>query len=206
MPRQIDCYFAVYSPWSFLGHAALMKIVANRGAQVRFRPTPLLEVFRETGGLPLGQRPAARQRYRWMELQRWRDRRGIAFNFKPKYWPYQGALPDRAVIALTLEARDPAPFLSRAYAACWQEDMDLGDEAVVAGLLAEAGEDAPAIVERAKSAMVEALYAENGGHAIAAGVFGAPSYVLDGEVFWGQDRLEMLDDALASGRKPYLPL
>jgi 2-hydroxychromene-2-carboxylate isomerase len=206
MARTIDYYFAVYSPWSFLGHGLFMDIASRRGLKVRFRPTPLLELFKETGGQPLSQRPPARQRYRWMELQRWRDKRGIDITFKPKFWPYHGALPDRCVIALTLEERNPDPFLRRAYAALWQEDQNVGDASVVANLLREAGENAALIIERAESPMVEALYAENRNHALAAGVFGAPSYVLDGEVFWGQDRLELLDDALAVGRKPYLPL
>lgn len=206
MARQIDYYFAIYSPWSFLGHDEFMKICARRDLSVRYRPTPLGDLFKETGGLPLGQRPPIRQKYRWMELQRWRDKRNIAFNFKPKFWPYQGALPDRCVIALTLEQRNPDAFIRRAFSGVWQEDLNLGEESVVANLLREAGENAALIIERAQSPMVEALYAENRNHAITAGVFGAPSYVLDGEVFWGQDRLDLLEDALIVGRKPYLPL
>ena len=206
MSRQIDYYFALYSPWSFLGHDTFMKIAQRRGVEVRYRPVNLIEVFKETGGLPLGQRAPARQRYRWMELQRWSDKRGIAFNFKPKFWPYKGSLPDRCVIAITLEGRDPDAYIRRAFAAVWQEDMDLGDEATLAALLGEVEEPAAAVIERAKSPMVEALFDENRGYALAADAFGAPAYVLDGEVFWGQDRLDMLDDALARGRKPYLPL
>lgn len=204
--RIIDYYFALYSPWSFLGHDTFMKIAAHRGLTVRYRPVNLGEVFKETGGLPLAQRAPARQRYRWMELQRWRDKRSIAFNFKPKFWPYQSTLPDRCVVALTLEGRDPDAYIRRAFAAVWQEDQNLADEAVIAALLSEAGEDAAQILDRAKSDMASALYEENRNFALAAGVFGAPSYVIDGEVFWGQDRLDLLDDALAVGRKPYLPL
>lgn len=206
MARQIDYYFALYSPWSFLGHDLFMKIAGHRGLEVRFRPVNLGEVFKETGGLPLSQRPPARQRYRWMELQRWSDKRKIAFNLKPKFWPYKGSLPDRCIIAIGLEGRSPDAYIRRAFAAVWQEDMDLGDEAVLASLLGEVEEPAALILERANSPMVEALYDENRRYALDAGVFGAPSYVLDGEVFWGQDRLDMLDDALAINRKPYLPL
>lgn len=206
MARQIDYYFALYSPWSFLGHDLFMKIAAHRGLEVRFRPVNLIEVFKETGGQPLPQRPPARQRYRWMELQRWREKRKIDFNFKPKFWPYKGSLPDRCVIAIGLEGRNPDAYIRRAFAALWQEEMDLGDEAVLAALLGEVEEPAALILERAKSPMVEALFDENRRYALDAGVFGAPAYVLDGEVFWGQDRLDMLDDALAVSRKPYLPL
>lgn len=204
--RQIDYYFALYSPWSFLGHDLFMQIAERRGLEVRFRPTNLIEVFKETGGLPLSQRPVQRQRYRWMELQRWSDKRNIRFHFKPQFWPYQGTLADRAVLAITLEGRNPDGFIRRGYAAVWQDNLNLGDEATIASLLSEVGEDAALILDRAKSPMAEALFHENGNSAIAAGVFGAPAYVLDGEVFWGQDRLELLDDALATGRKPYLPL
>lgn len=204
--RQIDYYFALYSPWSFLGHAMFMEIAQRHNLEVRYRPTNLLEVFKETGGLPLAQRPVQRQRYRWMELQRWSDKRNIRFHLKPKFWPYQSTLPDRCVIALTLEGRDPDAYVRRAYAAVWQDDLNLGDDAVVAALLTEVGEAPATIIDRANSGMVEGLFHENGVSAVNAGVFGAPSYVLGGEVFWGQDRLELLDDALRSGRKPYLPL
>lgn len=206
MARQIDYFFALYSPWSYLGHKLLTETVTRHKARLVYRPTPLGEVFAETGGLPLAQRPESRQRYRWMELQRWRDKRGLPLKLQPKYWPYQSTLADRCVIALNLISHDPNTYVTLAYKAVWEKDLNLGDDMIVASLLTASGLKAQDVIAAANSDMAQAIYRDNKQAAVAAGVFGAPSYVIDGEVFWGQDRLELLDDMLTSGRKPYLPL
>ena len=206
MARQVDYFFALYSPWSYLGHKQLTEIATRHKVKLVYRPTPLGEVFAETGGLPLAQRPESRQRYRWMELQRWRDKRGVAMKLQPKYWPYQSTLADRCVIALNLIEHDPNTFVTLAYKAVWEKDLNLDDDVIVASLLMASGLKAQDVIAAANSDMAQAIYRDNRQAAVAAGVFGAPSYVIEGEVFWGQDRLDLLDDMLASGRKPYLPL
>lgn len=140
-----------------------------------------------------------------MELQRWRDRRGLAFRIQPKHWPFDPKLADRVAIAIQASHGDPDPFLRRAFAAVWEEERDLGDPATVAALAREAGFDPEPLLDRARGSTTEAIYALNLENAIAADVFGSPAYVLDGEVFWGQDRLDLLDDALTSGRPAYRP-
>jgi 2-hydroxychromene-2-carboxylate isomerase len=100
---------------------------------------------------------------------------------------------------------DPDPFLRRAFAAVWEEDRNLADPLVVAELAEQTGLDSSSLIEMAQGTTSEAIYALNLENAVAGDVFGSPAYVLDGEVFWGQDRLELLDDALASGRQPYKP-
>jgi 2-hydroxychromene-2-carboxylate isomerase len=102
--------------------------------------------------------------------------------------------------------KDPADLIGAMLKGVWADELNLNDEAVIARLLTEAGFDAAAIQSAANSDAVAAIYDRNGQDAIAADVFGAPGYVLDGEVFWGQDRLDLLDDALASGRKAYHPV
>jgi 2-hydroxychromene-2-carboxylate isomerase len=87
----------------------------------------------------------------------------------------------------------------------WEEERNLADPLVIAELAEAAGLDSTSLLQAAQGTMTEALYALNLENAVAADVFGSPAYVLDGEVFWGQDRLELLDDALASGRPPYRP-
>lgn len=205
MARQIDYYFALYSPWSFLGHKALTEAATRNKARIIYKPTPLGELFPETGGLPLAQRHESRKRYRLMELQRWREKRGVSLKLRPKYWPYASTLADRCVIALNMIEHDPNTFVTLAYKACWEKDLNLGDESIVASLLTASGLKAAEVIAAANSDMAQSIYADNKAAAIAAGVFGAPSYVVEGEVFWGQDRVEMLEDMLASNRKPYLP-
>jgi 2-hydroxychromene-2-carboxylate isomerase len=205
MPRQIDYYFSLVSPWAYIGHAPFMEIARRHGLEINYKPVFLGRVFAETGGLPLAQRHPARQRYRLVELQRWRDKRGLAFNIQPKHWPFDVTLADRFVIAIQASQADPDPFLRRAYAGVWEEDRNLGDPLVISELAESAGLDSTVLMERALGSTTEAIYALNLENAVEGDVFGSPAYVLDGEVFWGQDRLDLLDDALTSGRAAYTP-
>lgn len=203
MSRSIDYYFSSNSPWSFIGHDAFMEIVQRHALKVNYKPVALARVFPETGGLPLAERPPVRRRYRLVELQRWRDFRGLHFNVKPKHVPFDPTLADLAIVALAADGVDPAPFMRLVFEGVWVEELDLARDDVIAELLVEAGHDAQAVLSAARGPTAEAVYALNLQSALAADVFGAPSYVLDGEVFWGQDRLALLDDALSSGRAAY---
>ncbi|HZH11045.1 MAG TPA: 2-hydroxychromene-2-carboxylate isomerase [Microvirga sp.] len=205
MPRVIDYYFSLVSPWAYIGHAPFMEIVQRHGAEVNFKPVFLGRVFSETGGLPLPQRHPARQRYRLVELQRWREKRGLSFNIAPKHWPFDVNLADRYVIAVTTTGKSPDAFLRRAFAAVWEEERNLADPLVLTELAEQVGLDSSSLMDIATGNTTEAIYALNLENAVAADVFGSPAYVLDGEVFWGQDRLDLLDDALRSGRPAYKP-
>ena len=205
MPRSVDYYFSMASPWAYIGHAPFMEIAARHGLEINHKPIFLGRVFAETGGQPLPQRHPARQRYRMVELQRWREKRGLSFNLKPKFWPFDVNLADRFVIAIAAARKDPDPFLRRAFAGVWEEERNLADPLVIAELAEAAGLDSTSLLDAARGDMTEALYGLNLENAVASDVFGSPAYVLDGEVFWGQDRLELLDDALASGRPPFKP-
>jgi 2-hydroxychromene-2-carboxylate isomerase len=203
MSRTVDYYFSLASPWAYIGHAPFMDLVRRHDLVVNHKPMPLGRVFAETGGQALPQRHPVRQRYRLVELQRWRDRRGLSFSLKPRHWPFDPVPADRAVVAILAGHGDPDPFMRAAFAAIWEEERDLSDRAVLADLLSAAGHDADAVLEAADGTLAEAVYALNLENAVAGEVFGSPAYVLDGEVFWGQDRIELLADALASGRAAY---
>lgn len=203
MARPIDYYFSTQSPWAYIGHALFQEIAAAHRLAVRYKPVVLVELFSETGGLPLAKRHPARQRYRMMELQRWRDKRGLSFHLQPRHWPFNARLADGTVIAAIESGHDPEPFLRSAFIGVWERELDLADPATVTRLADEAGLPGAELVARAASDATGAIYDQNRQDAIAAGVFGSPAWVLDGEVFWGQDRIELLDDALKSGRKPY---
>jgi len=203
MPRQVDYYFSLSSPWAYVGHKAFRDVVATHGASVNHKPVVLGDLFSETGGLPLIKRHPVRQRYRMVELQRWRDKRGLNFHFQPKYIPLNARLADGVVIAAIEAGLDPDPFLRRAFPAIWEQELNLADPATVIRIADDAGFPGKKLVERSGSAEIEAAYEKNRQDAIAADVFGSPVYVLDGEVFWGQDRIELLADALKSGRKAY---
>jgi 2-hydroxychromene-2-carboxylate isomerase len=203
MSREIDYYFSLPSPWAYIGHKPFRELVTTYDLKVNHKPVFLGELFAETGGLPLGKRHPVRQRYRMLELQRWRARRGLDFHLQPKAWPFNGQLADGVVIAALEAGFDPDAFLCRAFPAVWEEQLDLADAAVLTKLADEVGLPGKQLVERAGSDAIGAIYAQNQQDAQAADVFGSPAYVLDGEVFWGQDRIELLADALKSGRAPF---
>jgi 2-hydroxychromene-2-carboxylate isomerase len=203
MPRQIDYYFSISSPWAYIGHKLFRDAVATYGLMVNHKPVVLVDLFSETGGLPLIRRHPVRQRYRMLELQRWRDKRGLNFHFQPKYVPFNARLADGLVVAALEAGHDPDPFLRRAFAGVWEQELNLADAETLVRLADDSGLPGKALVERSGSDQVSQKYEQNRQEALAADVFGSPAYVLDGEVFWGQDRIELLVDALKSGRPPY---
>jgi 2-hydroxychromene-2-carboxylate isomerase len=203
MARQIDYYFSLQSPWAYIGHQAFRELAWTHDLQVNYKPVLLVDLFSETGGLPLMKRHPVRQRYRMIELQRWRDKRGLNFHLQPTHWPFDVRLADGVVIAAIESGHNPDPFMRRAYAAVWEDQLNLADPETLVSLLDESGLPGKALMERAASDEIGGVYEQNRQDALAADVFGSPAYVLDGEVFWGQDRIELLADALKSGRAPY---
>jgi 2-hydroxychromene-2-carboxylate isomerase len=195
----IDYYFSTISTWAYLGHDAFVAMARRRGVEVRFKPMALSTVFPETGGLPLAKRHPSRQAQRLYEMQRWRDRRGLPLELKPAFHPFDAALADRVAAALADRPQTCAAYASSAMRGVWT-GQNLADEATIRAHVAAAGADVEATLAAARSDAVGAIYAANAQEAMAAGVFGSPSYVRDGEVFWGQDRLDFLEEAIVSGR------
>jgi 2-hydroxychromene-2-carboxylate isomerase len=203
MPRQVDYYFSLQSPWAYIGHKIFRDLVATHDLRVNHKPVVLVDLFSQTGGLPLLKRHPVRQRYRMVELQRWRDKRGLKFHLEPANWPFNARLADGVAIAAVEAGHDPDPFLRRAFPAIWEDQLSLADPATIAKIADDSGLPGKQLVERSGSEQIGAAYEQNRQDALAADVFGSPAYVLDGEVFWGQDRIELLADALKSGRAPY---
>jgi len=202
MPK-IDCYFSMVSPWAFIGHDTFMEIVKRHNVDVTYHPVKLLEVFENTGGTPLPKRHVSRTNYRMLELQRWRQKRGLKFDLNPPHWPYPFQMADHVVIAIVASGKDPSDFMRAGFHASWIEGRDMADEAVLGDVLTASGHDAAAILAAAKTDEIAEKYTSNTAHCCENGYFGSPGYVLNGELFWGQDRLELLDDALTAKREPY---
>jgi carboxymethylenebutenolidase len=201
MNRTVDYYFAPQSPWTYLGHARLAEILQQQGCAVRVMPVDLGgKVFPISGGLPLGQRAPQRQAYRLVELKRFSQYLNAPLNLKPKYFPVAGDDSSRLIIAVDQHHGVEAAMriTGAVLAACWAQERNIADPKVLAELLAEQGLD-PACLDKANSQSVQEAYEGYTAQAIAAGVFGAPSYVVDGEIFWGQDRLDFLERRLRAG-------
>jgi 2-hydroxychromene-2-carboxylate isomerase len=198
MGHTVDYYFAPQSPWAYLGHQRLTEIAARAGASVRVMPIDLGgKVFPISGGLPLGQRAPQRQAYRLVELQRFSEHLRAPLNLKPKYFPVGGDDASRLIIAADLALGSVAAMqiAGAVLAACWAQERNIADEKVLAELLAEQGLPAEVLAQSHSQAAQE-RYEAYTQQAIDAGVFGAPSYVIDGEIFWGQDRLDFVERAL----------
>jgi 2-hydroxychromene-2-carboxylate isomerase len=203
MSQNVDYYFTMLSPWAYIGHAPFMEVVRRHDVTVTYKPISLSDVFAETGGLPFGKRHPARLRYRILELQRWREKRGLKFNLHPKFWPFAVETADRFAVAVAAAGHDPDPFLRRAFATIWEEEQNLADDATLTKLANAEKLPGAELLSEAMREQTKAKYEQNTQDAIAIEIIGSPSYVLNGEVFWGQDRLDLLDDALRSGRLPF---
>jgi 2-hydroxychromene-2-carboxylate isomerase len=201
MPATVQYYFAPNSPWTYLGHLRFWDIARQHGARIEVLPVDLGgKVFPISGGLPLGKRAPQRQAYRLVELRRFSEHLHAPLNLQPKYFPVAADDAARLIIAVELnDGTDAAMHITDAVLrAVWVEERNIADEAVLAALLKE--RELPARrLEDAHSQAVSVRYEANTARAIDAGVFGAPSYVVDGEIFWGQDRLDFLDRRLARG-------
>ena len=200
MTSSIDYFLAPQSPWTYLGHARFVAIAAAAGATVQVRPIDLGgKVFPVSGGLPVGQRPPQRQAYRLVELRRFAEHLGLPLNLQPRYFPVAGDDAARLIIAVQLQdGADAALKIAGAIlAAVWAQERNIADPQTLAALLGEAGLPAQRL-EAARQPQALARYDSNTESAIAVGAFGAPSYVVDGEIFWGQDRLDFLQRKLQS--------
>jgi len=195
----IDYYASLNSPWAHLGAARIEAIAARHDASLRIYPIDFGRVFPASGGLPLPKRAPQRQAYRLQELARWRDHLAIPITIEPRFFPAQEALAAQCVIAVRETLGDgPAVRLAhRVLRALWEEERDTGDRATLAGLIGDAGLDADHLLALgAEPRWAERRVADSEA-ALARGVFGAPSYVIGDEIFWGQDRLDFVDRRLA---------
>jgi carboxymethylenebutenolidase len=199
MTKQIDYYVSMNSPWTHLGAARLEAIAARHGAGLRIYPVDFGTIFPASGGLPLPKRSPQRQAYRMMELRRWRDELGAPIQLQPKFFPAQELLSATAVVALR-ETMGDAPAIAFAHAvlkALWEQERDTGDAATLAEIASATGLDGPAVVQLAQEPRWAERRMADTRAALERGVFGAPSYVVGDEIFWGQDRLDFLDRVLA---------
>jgi len=197
MSRLIDYYFAAQSPWAYLGHDRFVAMARARGATVRVRPADYGAIFAASGGLPLGKRAPQRQAYRLVELRRFSEALGVPINIQPRFFPVAGDPASRLIIAVEAEAGGDAALAlcGAVFLACWQHERDIASADLLAELLARLGLPARCL-EQSHAPEVQACYERYTRQAIDAGVFGAPSYVIDGEIFWGQDRLDFVERKL----------
>jgi 2-hydroxychromene-2-carboxylate isomerase len=198
MPKTIDYYFSPQSPWTYLGHERFAAIARAAQATIKVLPVDLGRVFPVSGGLPLAKRAPQRQAYRLIELKRFSEFLGRPLNLQPRYFPV--ASDDAAKLIIAVDDADGTDAAMRIAGALlrgvWAEQRNIADPGVLQAMLAETGL-APRRLDDSQSQAVHDRYEADSQRAIDAGVFGAPTYVVDGELFWGQDRLDFLERRLA---------
>lgn len=190
---KIDYYFSTISPYTYLAGPRFRKIVAKHGAEVTVKPFDITGLFPRSGGLPLPERHPSRQAYRLVDLARQAAKADLPLKVQPAHFPTNAAPASYAIIAAQeAGGGDILDLVQRILAACWTEEKNIAEDEVIKSCLSAAGFD-PALADTGLFTGAE-TYARNLEEAVAAGVFGAPSFVVDkGALFWGQDRLEDLD-------------
>jgi 2-hydroxychromene-2-carboxylate isomerase len=193
MGHTLDFYWDFSSPFAYLGSTQAAALAGRTGATLTWRPMLLGAVFKAVGtaDAPILTWPDVKRTYYFRDLTRWAEHWGVPFRF-PSRFPTMTVKPLRAYLALP-EARRKS-FMDATFRAYWAEDRDIADEGVLREII---GQDADDVVARMGTKEVkDALFAATQ-HAIDAGVFGAPAWVVDGkELFWGQDRVVLVERAL----------
>ncbi len=201
-PLQI--FYGISSPWAYFGAQRAAQIAREAGAALVLRPIRVIEA---NGGIPLRQRPQARQDYHRIELERWRDHLGIALNPQPRFYPCRTIeLAAQAVIAAQQAGLDAVAFSFAIQRALWAEDRDIADLDTLRAVARQTlGDDGAALVRDPPTPAVQQEWLANLEEARRIGIFGTPTYVVGSELFWGQDRLDFVARALAE-KQPAQPL
>jgi 2-hydroxychromene-2-carboxylate isomerase len=197
----IEYYYALASPWSYLGNQKLWEIAARYGVEIDPVIIDYDHMFEAAGTIPLPKRPPLRKAYRLIELRRWSERRGVRLNAEPRHYMGEIEEPDERLGALMVTAAKMAGHdsLKLAHAigrALWAEERAPFHEAELVAIAKSVGMDGHALLAAARSEVTARQYEAQTRHSIERGVFGMPFYILRDEPFWGQDRLELLEAAV----------
>ena len=197
----LEYWFDFSSPFAYLAAVRVREVAARAGAAVVYRPFLLGGLFNAIGtpNVPLFEMPEAKRRHAVADMQRWAARFGAELRF-PTRFPMNTVKPLRMVLAL--DEGERAPFVDRVFRAYWAEDRDISDSAVLAELANESGLDGGALVAKTSDETQKRALREATEEAARRGVFGAPSFFVGDLLFWGQDRLEMVEKALGGWRPP----
>tara|TARA_R110000787_G_scaffold46640_4_gene113212 strand:+ start:30868 stop:31464 length:597 start_codon:yes stop_codon:yes gene_type:complete len=196
LTKTIDYYLTLISPWAFLGHDRLVKMVAENNTEINIIPVNYGKIFAATGGLPLGKRSPQRQAYRLMEIARWREELGIPIKTHPKFFPASDQMAAQMVTSVVQEGGDAMELTGLFQRLVWVNDGNIADERTAIDVANRAGFDGEKLLKDSQVPEIAALYEQNTARAIERGVFGAPTYIIDDELFWGQDRLYFVEKAL----------
>lgn len=196
MRGDVEYWFAPISGYAYLGHRPLMRLARDTGAKVRFRPVEIGRLFQASGTTPPFAQSDIRQAYRVADQARWAAREGLRMAAKPAHWPTAPGLACRAILAAGAMGLDQDTASFACLSGTWADEIDIADPEALSAALSKAGLPGPQILARADVPDIKDEAETITQEAISKGIFGSPSYVVDGEMFWGQDRLDFVRAAL----------
>ena len=198
MTKTVEYFLAPQSPYAYLGHDRFVSITKKAQATVLIKPFDVAKIFSLSGGVPVAQRPLQRQAYRLVELQRWSSYLNKPFVLQPAFFPVSGDPGSKLIIAAQ-QAYGTEKALALAGAlgnAIWAEEKNITDLMTLEAIASNLKLDGAKLVAALESDAVLKSFNQHTEEAIAAKVFGVPWYRIDGEDFWGQDRLDFVERAL----------
>ena len=197
MTRAIEFYFDFLSPYSYLANTQLPALARQHGAEIVYKPFQILELMKLVGNRPTTIECKNKLRYAGADLRRWAGKYGVSLHRNP----HQNKVDSAQLLRGALIASDDgqaAPYASALFGELWNGERDLGQTTEVIAALNRAGLNGVKLFERAASADVVARLDDATAAAAERGVFGAPSYIVGGELFFGNDRLDFVAAALAA--------
>jgi 2-hydroxychromene-2-carboxylate isomerase len=195
MPH-VDYYLTLASPYAYMGHARFAALTKKLSTKVVIKPVNMGEILSKTGGLPVGKRSSARQAYRFQELERWQKYLNIPLNLRPKFFPVDDTQAAGVVIAAEFEGGNGVNLAGAYLNAVWVEEKNIAEPDTIISIANGLGLDGKQLLNQSVSEKVIKIYEDNTQNALDVGVFGAPTYVVGEQLFWGQDRIEFLGDLL----------
>ena len=195
--KHIDYYLSLASPWSYLGHGRLLQIAKQHQASISIYPIDLSIILPATGGIPLPKRSQQRKNYRLQELVRWREFLEVPLTLRPKHFPVSDHMAAAMVLAIRQnDVNQALAFAGSCLKAVWEDELDISDRSTLLSIAEGHGLHGEALMKQ-ESVMLDSRRADSQA-AIVRGVYGAPTYIVDDEVFWGQDRIDFVDRKLGS--------
>ncbi|MES2938840.1 MAG: 2-hydroxychromene-2-carboxylate isomerase [Pseudomonadota bacterium] len=209
MTIQLDCFYSLSSPWAYFAGPKLQDIVRRHHLKLVLKPYDFQAVVPKTGGVPIRTRPEPRRRYHDLELARWSEYLGMPMVIQPKHYPRHAVADPNwnkyagwMVIAAQRQGLDASVLSHALLRALWAEERDTSQAGVRIAIADDNGYDGAALQALERDPATLAQYQAYTEEAERLGVFGAPTFVLEGELFWGQDRLDFVDRAIGRLRSP----
>ena len=194
MSKQLEYFFDYVSPFSYLADSQVPALINRTGAELVYRPFFLGGVMQASGNSPPATVPA-KGKYMFVDIARWLDRYGLELKFNP-HFPVLTVKPMRAALVALEQDVFPA-YHAAMFKAMWQDEQNLGDKQVIHEVVKAAGLDADRLISRIGEQDVKDKLRANTEEAVERGAFGAPTFYVDGEMFFGNDRLDFLEERLS---------